>query len=121
MHTSTESRGAHPIPSLPPGVHGRAPAPGIKWRRTHMGPPPTLEALKRSLRLYRTLSLVLTVALIALLVGLHRAMTPEEEPDVEVFDVQARFETISRERSDVADFSQTYFVSDTATVHMHVM
>jgi hypothetical protein len=86
-----------------------------------MGPPPSLEALKRSLRLYRTLSLVLAVALLALLVGLRRAMTPEEEPDVEVFDVKARFEAISRERSEVADFSQTYFVSDTATVHMHVM
>ncbi len=86
-----------------------------------MGPPPTLEALKRSLRLYRILSLVLAVALLTLLVGLRRTMTPEEEPDVEVFDVQARFEAISRERSEVADFSQTYFVSDTATVHMHVM
>ncbi len=86
-----------------------------------MGPPPSLEALKRSVRLYRTLSLVLAVALLALLVGLRRAMTPEEEPDVEVFDVQARFEAISRERSEAADFSQTYFVSPTATVHMHVM
>jgi hypothetical protein len=86
-----------------------------------MGPPPSLEALKRSLRLYRTLSLVLAVALLILLVGLRRAMAPEEEPDVEVFDVKARFEAISRERSEVADFSQTYFVSDTATVHMHVM
>jgi hypothetical protein len=90
-----------------------------------MGPPPSLEALKRSLRLYKVLALALAVALLLLLVGLRRAMvmaTEEgEEPPVEVFDVQARFEAISRERSDVADFSQTYFFSDSATVHMHVM
>jgi len=100
---------------------GGFPLPRIEWGCTHMGPPPSLEALRRSLRIYRALSLLLAVTLLALLVGLRRAMAPEEEPDVEVFDVKARFEAISRERSEAADFSQTYFVSSTATVHMHVM
>jgi uncharacterized RmlC-like cupin family protein len=48
-------------------------------------------------------------------------MATVEEPEVEVFDLRARFEAISREHSGAADFSQTYFLSDSATVHMHVM
>jgi hypothetical protein len=89
-----------------------------------MGPLPSPEALRRSLRLYRVLSLTLAVALLVLLMGLRGAMAgaaEDEEPPVEVFDVQTRFEGISRERSQAADISQTFFFSDSATVHMHVM
>lgn len=83
--------------------------------------PPTLEALKRQVTLYRLLSLGLAVALLCVLVGVRRAMAEEEDADIEVYDVPARFEALSREHSDAADTSETYFYSDTATVHMHVM
>jgi mannose-6-phosphate isomerase-like protein (cupin superfamily) len=71
--------------------------------------------------LYRGLVLALVGGLVGLLWGLHRAMPQEEEPDVEMFDVPARFEAMARERPEAADQSETFFFSETATVHMHVM
>jgi hypothetical protein len=57
----------------------------------------------------------------ALLVAVRLAMVGVGDPEVEVFDVPARFEALARAHPDSADLSQTYFTSDTASVHMHIM
>lgn len=77
--------------------------------------------LRRRLWLYRLLSLVLALSLGALLVAVRLAMVGLGDPEVEVFDVPARFEALSQAHPDSADLSQTYFTEDTASVHMHVM
>lgn len=77
--------------------------------------------LRRRVVLYRTLSLVLTVFLLAVLFAVKRAMTVPEDPEVEVFDVPAVFEALAKKNPDAADVSDTFFFSDTATVHLHVM
>lgn len=83
--------------------------------------PADVLALRRRLWLYRSLSLVLALALGVLLVAVRLAMVGVEAPEVEVFDVPARFEALARAHPDTADISQTYFTADTASVHMHVM
>ncbi|MBZ4418938.1 cupin domain-containing protein [Myxococcus sp. RHSTA-1-4] len=83
--------------------------------------PADLLTLRRRLWLYRLLSLVLALALAVLLVAVRLAMVGLGDPEVEVFDVPARFEALARENPDSADISQTYFTEDTASVHMHVM
>ncbi|MFY2562325.1 hypothetical protein ACN469_32325 [Corallococcus terminator] len=77
--------------------------------------------LRRRVVLYRTLSLVLTVFLLAVLFAVKRAMTVPEDPEVEVFDVPAVFESLAKKNPDAADVSDTFFFSDGATVHLHVM
>ncbi|SEU20466.1 Cupin [Myxococcus fulvus] len=77
--------------------------------------------LRRRVVLYRTLSLVLTVFLVAVLFAVKRAMTVPEDPDVEVFDVPAVFESLAQKNPDAADISDTFFFADGATVHLHVM
>ncbi|WP_163999797.1 cupin domain-containing protein [Pyxidicoccus caerfyrddinensis] len=83
--------------------------------------PVDLLALRRRLWLYRLLSLVLALSLGALLVAVRLAMVGLGDPEVEVFDVPARFEALARDNPDSSDVSQTYFTEDTASVHMHVM
>ncbi|GHG81472.1 hypothetical protein [Comamonas sp. JC664] len=80
-----------------------------------------LASLRRRLWLYRALSLFLTVFVLCVLLALRSAMAVPEDPDVEVFDVPARFEALSQKNPDAADVSETYFYADGATVHMHVM
>lgn len=83
--------------------------------------PVDLLTLRRRLWLYRLLSLVLALSLGAVLVAVRLAMVGLGDPEVEVFDVPARFEALARANPDSADVSQTYFSEDTASVHMHVM
>ncbi len=80
-----------------------------------------LASLRRRLWLYRALSMFLTVFVLGVLLALRSAMAVPEDPDVEVFDVPARFEALSQKNPDAADVSETYFYADGATVHMHVM
>ncbi|ATB49369.1 hypothetical protein [Corallococcus macrosporus] len=80
-----------------------------------------LASLRRRLWLYRALSLFLTVFVLCVLLALRSAMAVPEDPDVEVFDVPARFEALARKNPDAADVSETYFYAEGATVHMHVM
>ncbi|MCP3099957.1 hypothetical protein LZ198_13865 [Myxococcus sp. K15C18031901] len=79
------------------------------------------DSLRRRVALYRALSLLLAVSLLAVLVAVKRAMTVPEDPEVEVFDVPAVFERLAAKDPEAADVSDTFFFADGSTVHLHVM
>ncbi|RJS19160.1 hypothetical protein DRW03_22620 [Corallococcus sp. H22C18031201] len=83
--------------------------------------PDALVSLNRRLWLYRGLVVVLSLSLLGVLGAVRRAMATAADPDVEVFDVPARFEALARHNPSAADVSETYFYGDSATVHLHAM
>ncbi|WP_223744982.1 cupin domain-containing protein [Corallococcus interemptor] len=83
--------------------------------------PEVVAGLRRRLWVYRMLVVGLCVALLGLLLGLRRALTPLPPPDVEVIDVRERMAALEKARPGASDVSETYFASDTSSVHQHLM
>ncbi|MBN9686881.1 hypothetical protein JYJ93_30980 [Corallococcus sp. NCSPR001] len=86
-----------------------------------MSSPEVVAGLRRRLWVYRALVAGLCVALFGLLLGLRRALTPLPPPDVEVVDVRERMAALEKAHPDASDVSETYFSSDTSSVHQHLM
>jgi hypothetical protein len=89
-----------------------------------------MQDFERTLRFYRLAVVILLGATVWLAVrsGPHQdhaspAPAPSAPPAKEMMlvDLQERFAHLSRTRSESADTSETYFTSDDASVHMHLL
>jgi uncharacterized RmlC-like cupin family protein len=81
------------------------------------------DGVKAKLRFYRlvVVGLVLLAAVGAYALNRKLSWLSPQAPSVQVFDVAADLAQIARDRAGDTDVSRTYFVSDHASVHLHVM